>query len=131
HRRILHRGHPQTIRFLLQNETMPILVQEQFDTLLKWSPSWHNRSDRHTTRPTRRRHKIRCHSLSHKHISYKVETAPTARLRRAFRSYASMKSSSSRIYTGALNTMRAPAPFFAISRAACTVSCCLFVYIHS
>src|SRR5699024_11599413 len=63
--------------------------------------------------------------------TYKVETAPTARLRRAFRSYASMKSSSSRIYTGALNTMRAPAPFFAISIAACTVSCCLFVYIHS
>src|SRR5699024_5561434 len=129
--RILNRRQPQALRFFLQNEPVAVLIQEQLNSLIKWPTSRHNRSHRYSAHPTRRRHKIRCHSLSHKHISYKVEIAPTARLRRTFRSYASIKSSSSRIYTGALNTMRAPAPFFAISIAACTVSCCLFVYIHS
>src|SRR5699024_8622143 len=112
---ILHRRQPQSLRLFLQNEPVAVLIQEQLNSLIKWPTSRHNRSHRYSAHPTRRRHKIRCHSLSHKHISYKVEIAPTARLRRTFRSYASIKSSSSRIYTGALNTMRAPAPFFAIS----------------
>src|SRR5699024_3554980 len=45
--------------------------QEQLNSLIKWPTSRHNRSHRYSAHPTRRRHKIRCHSLSHKHILLK------------------------------------------------------------
>src|SRR5699024_4772362 len=68
---VLHRRQPQALRFFLQNEPVAVLIQEQLNSLIQWPTSRHNRSDRHTTHPTRRRHKIRGHSLSHKHVLLK------------------------------------------------------------
>src|SRR5699024_8996336 len=68
---ILHRRQPQALRFFLQNEPVAVLIQEQLYHLIKWPTSRYNRSHRETVHTFRRCHKIRCHSLSHKHILLK------------------------------------------------------------
>src|SRR5699024_5004515 len=68
---VLHRRQPQPLRFFLQNEPVAVLIQEQLNSLIKWPTSRHNRSHRQTANTLRRCHKIRCHSLSHKHVLLK------------------------------------------------------------
>src|SRR5699024_9342164 len=68
---ILHRRQPQSLRLFLQNEPVAVLIQEQLNSLIKWPTSRYNRSHRETVHTFRRCHKIRCHSLSHKHVLLK------------------------------------------------------------